>query len=84
MINNMRTFQLISFVLLLLTGASLSSQGVDSSYGAVSAPVGLSSVVVEHIQQAPSNPDVTCLRASVAVRIARQKLSAAQQSLVKC
>lgn len=51
--------------------------------GAVAAPTGAGSQVIATMQDAPSNPDVTCLRARVALNIAQQKLSEARMNLKK-
>ena len=43
---------------------------IASSFGVIKAPTGLAAEIVAKMQQAPSNPDVTCIRARIAVKIA--------------
>lgn len=52
------------------TGTQSADLALSYSFGKIKPPNGIAAEIVAKMQQAPSNPDVTCIRARVAVKIA--------------
>ena len=60
-----------------------SADGLSGAYSPVSKPKGIGAKIVAKMKRSPSNPDVTCIRAKVAVNIAKDKLEQAKGNLKK-
>ena len=69
-------------MLAMLPNIALTSNSIKNIEGkALSPEAKKAKDLVENIQLAPSNPDVTCLRASVALKMATKKLNQAKHNL---